>query len=73
MIRANGVQLMAEDLPPGPWEGRLSLAGVEPGGRLDVCLESGTFVPAVLNTNSTDPRTLGVSLTSLVVEGFPGP
>jgi len=73
VIRANGVQLMAEDLPRGEWEGRLSLAGVEPGGRLDVCLESGTFVPAVLNTSSTDRRTLGVSLTSLVVEGSPGP
>jgi len=70
-IRADGCTLLTEQLPAGDWGRVLTLPQISPavgrrGGLLRLEILSNTFVPHVLHPTSSDRRSLGVKIRSVL-------
>jgi hypothetical protein len=66
-VAVNGVELLRQRLRPGPWSVSLPLDGVQAEDVLRIEVTSSTFVPAAIDANSSDRRSLGVALSTLLV------
>ena len=73
VVRVNGKTLMKEKLRPGVWIGSEGLDRIEFDNTLEIELISDTYVPAEVDEDSHDARTLGVCVHGVHIRQDPSP